>query len=414
MIPSRMPGLFELPVGDELVLIMPDQTDSSLACAAVSLNSSSATIWDQCDGRSDVADIERRLRALFDIGPEDLTRQIENTLIQLSRLGVLDSIESEARPGITFAVGIEDKPYFWWQLAILAESLCEILPAGWALHVTVCNDFAPVTAELMAILNSYPVTHSFAKNHALAPRIDLGGEGSSGYAALNRIEALRGAAVQVTSAKLICLLDCDMFLFGQIDPAIFPNCTALAWNSHVETSPFFTSEARNTTKAGINLNKLLEAIGCDVPMAQGAVVVMVERSLAQEEKFIADCFRFAEAVYLLARAAGVEVAWIAEMPCFAMALANAGVEPELLSRPEFLVPRCDEVEITQGSFYHYYSDPIDAGITGFAGSDWSKQLFRETDMLHSDLQGFLQAATTKHERRFFQLAQAALARISVR
>jgi hypothetical protein len=414
MIPFRTPGTYELPVGDELVLIKPNLASDGEAQVVVNLNASGAMIWGQCDGKSDLSEIERRLRIMFDVGDGDMSRQIEATVIQLSRLGVLEGVETVARPGITFAVGIEDKPYFWWQLAILAESLCAELPVGWTLHVTICNDQAPLSADLMAVLESYPVTYSLAKNHAVPPRIDMGEENWSGYAPLNRIEALRWAADHATSGHLICLLDSDMFLFGQIDPAIFPTKTALAWNRHVEFSPFFTSEARNTTKAGVDLGKVLEAIGCEVPMVNGAVFVVVERSLAQEEKFIADCFRFAEVVYLLGRAAGVSKAWIAEMPCFAMALANAGAEPELLTCPEFLVPRCDEVEIAQGSFYHYYSDPIDAGITGFAESDWFKQMFRETDMLRSDLPGFLQAAKTEHERRFFQLAQAALARVSGR
>ncbi len=164
---------------------------------------------------------------------------------------------------------------------------------------------------------------------------------------------------------------------------------------------------------GIDLNKLLQAMGCEQPFLPGGVNVFVTGAVARNDKFIADCYRFAHALFLLARAAHIEIAWMAEMPCFALAMTANCIAYELLENAELLVSSCAEPSIPYGTLYHYYSDPRDSGRFAFRGSKWHKQAYRDQDFLLSDFESFARKASTDHERYFFQLAKQARARLDV-
>jgi len=313
---------------------------------------------------------------------------------------------------ITFVIGIEDKPYFWWQTAIFLESFRGKLPTGWRTFVVVCNNGAKISPELERILNRYSTPFSQSTNHAQTHRIDIGRNGGECHAALNRVEALSVAAKSVRDDDLICLLDSDIFLYGPLNMEIMPSGCAAARNWHIDNTKFFATVNKNAGR-GIDLNKLLEAMGCEQPFLPGGVNVFVTGKVAKKEKFIADCYRFAHALFLLARAADVEIAWMAEMPCFALAMTANGIAYELLENTEFLVSSCAEASIPHGTLYHYYSDPKDSGRFAFRGSKWHKQAYHDQDFLLSDFDSFARKASTDHERYFFQLAKQAGARIDV-
>jgi hypothetical protein len=158
---------------------------------------------------------------------------------------------------------------------------------------------------------------------------------------------------------------------------------------------------------------LLDAIGCKRTFEPGGVNVFVTGDVARNPKFIADCFRFAHALYLLGRAAGADVVWMAEMPCFALAMTSNGIAYDLLERKEFLVSDCSEASIPEGTLYHYYSDPQDFGRAAFRDSKWHKQAYRDQDFLQSDFEQFVRDADTDHERYFFRLARNARKRLHV-
>ena len=97
-----------------------------------------------------------------------------------------------------------------------------------------------------------------------------------------------------------------------------------------------------------NLRTLLQAIGCNDELKPGGVNVFVTGAAAQNKKFISDCFRFAQVLFLLGRIAGLRKTWIAEMPGFALAMTANGIPYDLLKNQEFLVPSCREEFDTGG------------------------------------------------------------------
>jgi hypothetical protein len=418
MVPHRLPHIRQFTVGDELVLVSADETpagrEREAPRRALTLNASGRGIWDLCDGRRSIDGIVDALAAQFSVDKGLLQTQVRQALVQLARQGVIGGIEraTPSGPDTTFVIGIEDKPYFWWQTAIWLESLRDKLPAGWRTYVVVCNDGKEISPELRNILTSYDTEFARATNHASSRRIDIGWKGGDCHAALNRVEALSAAAATVRDEDLICLLDSDIFLFGDLNLDIMPKGCAAARNWHIETRPFFSTVDKNGGK-GVDLYKLLEAIGCEQPFLPGGVNVFVAGKVARDAKFIADCYRFAHALFLLARAAGVEVAWMAEMPCFTLAMSANGIAYELLERKELIVSDCDEETIPYGTFYHYYSDPKDFGRTAFRNSKWHKQAYVSEDFLKTDFAPFAHKSATDHERYFFQLAKKARQRLDV-
>jgi hypothetical protein len=260
------------------------------------------------------------------------------------------------------------------------------------------------------ILSSYGAGFAQGRNFARTYRLDIGWQGGGFYSALNRAEALAVAADHVHSDDLICLLDSDIFLYGDLKLDIMPKRCAAPRNWHLAKEPFFASSNVNQS-AGVDLGKLLAAIGCDAPFKPGGVNVFVTGEIAKQPKFVADCFRFAETLFLLGRVAGAKKIWLAEMPCFTLAMTANDIPWDLLEQKEFLVSDCDEPEIPAGTFYHYYSDPADFGRTAFRNSNWYKHAYREEDFLLADLTRFAAAATTDHEKYFFRLAQNAKDRL---
>jgi hypothetical protein len=417
-LPRRISHVRQFKTGDELVLVgnarhLSVQNESADARAAITLNPSARAIWELCDGERRFDQIVETLGRHFGLGPDVLRPQVWYVLAQMERQGFLRGVEraAAAGPDTTFVIGIEDKPYFWWQTAIFLESLEGKLPAGWRTFVVVCNNGRPVSPDLRKILVLYGTAYCTGTNHADTNRIDVGVNGGECHAALNRVEALSAAGKAVGSDELLCLLDSDIFLYGELNLQVMPHRCALSRNWHIEAPTFFSTVDKNNGK-GVDLNKLLDAIGCEQPFRPGGVNVFVTGAVAQDSKFIADCFRFSHALFLLGRAAGVESAWIAEMPCFALALTANQIEYELIETKELLVSDCDEAEIPAGTFYHYYSDPKDFGRSAFRGSTWHKQAYRD-NFLNTDFEHFAREATTDHERYFFELARRCRQRLNV-
>ena len=76
------------------------------------------------------------------------------------------------RPTVKFVVGIEDIPYFHWQLPILIESLVDKLPYGWELLVVVCNNHQPLSDSLIQVFLAYDVNgKALPKRHGFPLRV---------------------------------------------------------------------------------------------------------------------------------------------------------------------------------------------------------------------------------------------------
>jgi hypothetical protein len=424
--PRQHPATRRFVIDDEIVLISPqgtpdDSTSSESAeRRAIALNSSGRAIWDLCDGSRSVNDISAALASRFHVDLEVLSREVRDTLTKLSDLNLVESAEPEGESTTSnvFAIGLEDKPYFRWQAAIFLESLRGKLPPGWRTLVAVCNNGEPVSDELKQVLDKYDTLTVEASNHARKFPLDVGTDAGAYHGALNRVEALAAAARHASDDGMIYLLDSDTFLYRDLNIAIMPKRTALAWNWHIDHKPFFSSTHRNESAKGVDLQKLLQAIGCKTPFQPGGVNVFVEGKVAKNQKFIGDCFRFAQALFILGRIVGVKDAWTAEMPCFALALTANSITFDLLRNEEFLVPSCREQSVAAGSIYHYYSDPGDFGYGAFHNSSWHKQAYHGKDFLRTDFRHFEAAAQSKqntdHERYFFELAEKARKRVHFR
>jgi hypothetical protein len=418
MHPRRRPGIREFQVGEEVVLVLPEHgpVEPEEANRALTLNRSGRAIWDLCDGVRSVGEITDALAARFSADPEILSREVLDTLATFSKLGLVSELtkKAAAAPAMTFAIGIEDKPYHWWQTALFLESFAGKLPAGWQTLVVVCNNSESLSDEIRQILARYGTKFAQARNFAKIHALDAGSEAGSLHAALNRIEALSAASRYVDDNDVVCLLDSDTFLYRDINPDIMPRQCALPRNWHIEHEKFFATTPGNDGK-GIDLRGLLRAIGCDAELKPGGVNVFVTGEVAKNAKFIADCFRFAQVLFLLGRIAGIKKIWISEMPCFALALTANRIAYDLLENQEFLVPSCEEKSIPAGSIYHYYSDPADYGRAAFCGSKWHKQAYWWRNFLRSDYRPFLDAAAsetaTEHEKYFFELAERARKRL---
>ena len=379
---------------------------------ALTLNAPGRAIWELCDGDRSANQIVDILAHRFAVDRPELTAAVERSLAELSHLGFIEGIHPDAfeGPAMTFVIGVEDRPYFWWQTAIFLESLRGKLPSGWRPLVVVCNNEAELSTDLKQILEHFRADYALARNHANSYRLDIGKDGGQHHAAMNRIEALSVAGEHVPSTDLICLLDSDIFLYRELNLGVLPKRCAASRNWHMEEPKFFSTVAKNQGN-GINLTMLLRAIGCEHEFLPGGVNVFVTGSVAKDPKFIADCYRFAHSLFLLAHTAGAEIAWMAEMPCFALAMTANGIEYELLKDKELLVSDCSEATIPPGTFYHYYSDPSEFGRFAFKDSSWHKHAYKDENFLRADLEPFRRRATTDHERYFFELAARAQARI---
>ena len=166
-----------------------------------------------------------------------------------------------------------------------------------------------------------------------------------------------------------------------------------------------------TDEEVIHLPTLLASIGCPHAFKPGGVLVFLTGRTIKTKKFIQDCFRFTQILYLLGTIVEVPKTWLAEMPCFALALTANGIDYDLIDVPEFVPQHPWEQSIAPGSLYHYYHDLKDGGDGAFHGSKWYKQLFFHIDFLNTDMDGFHAAAQTDHGQYFFELAKQAQQRL---
>ena len=420
--PRRRPGLVPFVVANELVLLSPGSETT------YALNESAASIWNLCDGEHTPLDMLTALRACYEGKNVSILADITSALFRFHHLGLIDlavpslddrrartaAATTPATPPahgrrVRFIFGIEDKPYFHWQLGILFESLAGQLDTGWDITVVVCNDHQACSPELVRLLAVYGVRALTGDNHAHSHEIDFSAH-QGGYVALNRVEALKAMAPYVDPDDVVCLMDTDLFLFGDMRPDLFPTGNALASNEIISDRLFL---GRGSEEHGIDLQKILGSLGCDRELKRGGVTVFMTGATLNNDKIIKDCFRFAQIIYLLGKAAGLpeQNLWMAEMACFAMALTANRVDYELLEVPQFAVPEPQQATLPPGSFFHYYSDINDGRGGPFLASEWSKQLFATRDFLAENLESFRKAARTEVERCFLDLSIAARRRL---
>ncbi len=403
-----------------MVLLSPDGGH------AYTLNESGAAIWALCDGTHSLSDMLGELRARYAGEDVGVLTDVAEALLRFRTFGLIDTAvaaipgrcdptavvlapAAHGRARVRFVFGIEDRVYFHWQLAILFESLVGQLPPGWDITVVVCNDHAALSPELTRLLTLYGVAAVTGANHAGSHDIDFSA-GRGGYVALNRVEALSALADYVEPDDVVCLMDTDLFLYGELQEDLFPTGNAMAANSIIGEQPFMGFAPSG---GGVDLNKLLASMGCETPLKPGGVTVFLTGETVRNQKVIRDCFRFAQILYLLGKVLELpaDATWVAEMACFAMALTPNRIDYILLDTPQFAVLSPQQETVPEGSFYHYYCDPNDGRGGPFPDSEWNKQLFGGSDFLLADLEGFRAGATTDLEQRFLDLALAARRRL---
>lgn len=402
--PMRRRSIQEVDLRDDLTLL------AASGDQAITLNASARAIWELCDGQHTIDDMFRKLSHRYACVDVDLLADLTATLDRLQSLNVLElsSDEITNRPCVKFVVGIEDTPYFHWQLPILCESFCRQLPPGWEILVVVCNDHEPLSETLQHIVQTYPVRYLTGADHPSNENMDFAGGGDR-YVPINRIEALNIIADHLNEDDMVCLMETDIFLYRELNPSLFPQQNALCSNWLIAQDRFFTE--RIPSQKGIHLPTLLASLGCSHAFKPGGVLVFLTGRTVKNQKFIQDCHRFTQVLYLLGKIVEVPKTWIAEMPCFALALTANGIDYDLIDIPEFVPHHPWEQSIPPGSLYHYYHDLKDGGDGAFHGSQWYKQLFHRIDFLNTDITGFSDAAQTEHERYFFALAKQAQQRL---
>jgi hypothetical protein len=335
------------------------------------------------------------------------------------------------RTEIRFVVSIEDTVYFHGQLPIFLESLVAQLPSGSGIDVVVCNDYAPLSDDLAAVFATYgEAVRCLLGTNFGRRRIEVQSEeayddfaveapGSHafldvqerptprGYVALNRVEALNVIGDSL-DADMIVLMDPDIFLYGKLNPTCLPDGNSLQDNKHLRMPPFFGQSQGK----GVLLPELLRALQCENPYQAGGVTVFLDAETVRNKKFIADCFRFGQLVYLAGQIVGVPNIWIAEMPCFSLALTFSNIPYQVIDRPEFTTEIREE-SIPEGTFYHYYGDYSSGhGFGAFPGSPWCKQLHRHENILRTaDFDALREESVTDHQRFFFDLAKSAKTRL---
>ena len=415
-LPKQRPGLSAFAVANELVLLTPD------GVIAHALNESAAKVWRLCDGQHTTLEMLDTLSLDYAGDAVSMFADLTDALLQFHHLGLIElthvvrgaqealagaTDRSQACPGpcVRFVFGVEDKSYFRWQLAILFESLKGQLPAGWDVTVVVCNDHQALSPELKRLVDAYGVRALTGINHAHSHAIDFA-SGAGGYVALNRVEALKAIADHVDAEDVVCLMDSDVFLYGELRAELFPSGNAAAANRIIQDRLFmgYGSETQ-----GIDLNRLLAALGCERELKRGGVTVFMTGATLARHKVIQDCFRFSQILHLMGKVAGLPEAniWLAEMACFALALTANGIDYELLDTPQFAVPDPEQATQPAGTFFHYYVDVNDGHGSPFYGSEWNKQLFGDRDFLIEDLESFRAVARGDVEKRFLDLAIAA-------
>jgi len=405
--PIPKDGIRNFGVADEMLLLRP-QPEQGLA---VSLNQSARAIWGLCDGQRTQADISYELSQQYGAPTHELNEHLSTALQRFEELALID-ISPPAlatRPPVKFVVGIEDRTYFHWQLPIFIESFRDQLPPYWEILLVICNNHDTLTAPLSQIIQTYGIRYFTTTNHPFNHSIDFS-KGQDRYVPINRIQALSAVADYVQPDDLVCLMETDIFLYKGLNLDVIPTGNALSRNWIIGQEQFFTIHEE---PKGVNLHKLLESLDCSTDFQPGGVIVFLTGATIKNKKFIQDCFRFTQILFLMGRMLEVPKVWVAEMPSFALSLSVNGISYELLDDSEFTTQNVSAPSINPGSFYHYYHDLMDGGDGAFHQSKWYKQLFKTEDFLHSDTTQFSLDATTDHEKYFFSLVERAQRRLFV-
>lgn len=421
--PLKKSGLISYRVKDELV-VLPRENNTVFA-----LNATGAAIWELCDGRHSLEAMFRELCSTFQGDALQIMGDLNAALLQFRELELLErsslsdpraaksgiitpAVADADRPRIRIVHGIEDRPYFHWQLAILFESLVGQMPVGWDVVVVVCNNHEPISPELEQVLNTYAVAYHTGSSPADNHDIDFAGGGDR-YAPMNRVEALNVMRHHAAPDDLVCLMDTDIFLYGELQAALFPRNNAMASNWIIGQEKYFHFSTKDTK--GLSLPKLLEALGYEQEFKPGGVMVFLTGETLQKKdgKLVQDCYRFLQILYLAGKILEIPAhgVWVAEMACFALAMYPNGIDYELLDIEQFAIQDPNADRLAEGSFYHYYTDLNDGGGGPFIGSQWHKQLFANRNFLQADIESFLSEASGEAEKKFMGLAQRARDRI---
>ncbi|MEM1110354.1 MAG: PqqD family protein [Pseudomonadota bacterium] len=404
--------------------MLPDQGDKVYA-----LNSTGAAIWRLCDGKRTLPDIFSALRSDFQGEDLQIMADLNAAILQFREMNLLepsslsDPRSSQAgfvspaaaeadRRRVRILHGIEDRPYFHWQLAIMFESLIGQLPPGWDVVIVVCNNHQTLTPELEKILDTYAIEHFTGDSPADNYDIDFA-DGGDRYVPMNRVEALNVIRHHVGPDDLVCLMDTDIFLYGELQASLFPKSNAMASNWIIGQDRYYHFSTKN--ERGLSLPKLLEALGYEEQFKPGGVIVFLtgDALQAKDGKLVKDCFRFLQILYLAAKILELPPhgVWVAEMACFALAMYPSGIDYELLDIEQFDVQDPGASELPQGSFCHYYADKAEGNGGPFAESEWHKQLYTEQNFLVADIKSFLDRAQGPVEKRFMELALMAKERL---
>lgn len=423
--PAARPQVKSYPVADELILL-PQGGDRVYA-----LNASGRAIWELLDGLRSLTQIHQHLIQHFDGDPVDIFRDLTTALFRFQALDLLEpkslsprsqsakddvflSNSPSSRSALRIVHGIEDNTYFHWQLAIMFESLVGQMPAGWDINVVVCNNHEPISSELAHIFETYQVKYYTGESHADNHHMDFAGGGDR-YVPINRVEALNVISAHVSPDDVVCLMDTDIFLYGELQEDLFPKGNAMTANWIVGQERYFQFSTED--RYGLSLPKLLNALGCESEFKPGGVMIFLTGETLQrnDRKVVRDCFRFLQILFLSGRILDLPShgTWVSEMACFALAMYPNDIDYELLNIEQFAVQDQAADELPQGTFFHYYSDVNDSSNSPgpFRNSHWHKQLFRESSFLKSDIESFLERAEGAAEKQFMKLALQARERL---
>jgi hypothetical protein len=275
--------------------------------------------------------------------------------------------------------------------------------------VVICNNHVPLSDTLSDILLSYGVTYFTTTNHPMNENMDFS-SGGDFYVPINRIQALSAVSDYIRPDDLVCLMETDIFLYRDLNMDVFPTTNTLVEDWLIGQDLFF---ADGQNQQGVKLQKLLDSFDCPHTFKPGGVLLFLTGDTVKNEKFIQDCFRFTQILYLMGKVHDVPKVWTAEMPCFALALTINGIPYNLTNAQEFLTGHAGAPTIPPGTFYHYYRDLNDGRGGAFYESQWYKHQFFKINMLEEELSQYISQATTHHEKYFFDLATRAQRRLHV-
>ena len=278
-----------------------------------------------------------------------------------------------------FVFGIEDKTYLNWQMEMFIYSACKptkpdkfkkskISPDN--ILVVVFNDYEPLSPYLANILGHYGVKHIKAYNYGRRDKLreyHEGGIEELEYAGANKLYAICEAWKRDyhKDYKYLALLDSDIFVYRYVNFHVFPfQNTTIAWNWLVDakTEFFSNAEKAHDEDKGVDLPKLLESLHVkqeDIEGMSTGSVFMFFKSEDLAKNLINDLVAFKDIIWRTSRLIR-HPAWIIDMPCYSLALANNGVKVDTVHLAEFDSTNMSKEswgqEVMPGSFVHYAHD----------------------------------------------------------